>query len=261
MQAIAAIQGLRTRARSVIEMLLPDKNRPIAFLPQDFADSRAAVFSSPFGIEPPDLLCQHFIAGSSRTAWPLPPRIIPAPSQIQQPAHPANIPTIPMRLHELIPHFPFLEKNARAFFKISLSSFASSSSRRSRRSSSSCGPNRPFPGNASPPKADSRVSSRFHRYRTFPSIPRSRAASRTLRPPLTTRLTASILNCRSYDFRCLSPSRRVESSTMPVLLDAIYWLFSLSTKWGKAHASSVECKRYKLCGRLPSYGEDYCFWR
>src|SRR5258707_4224188 len=189
-----------------------------ALLPEHMVNRWTPIFSPAFGIDTMNLTNELLIRRGTLTQASLAPCVEAATAQVQEPAHSANSPAILMQLHEAVSHFPCFEKNARAFFKISRSSFASSSSRRRLRSSSSWGPSRPFPGKA---PFFSRLSSRFHRYNASAVIPNSRATSATLCSPLTTMLTALILNCRSYLLRGFSVS-------MPVLLLSLKILAFLS---------------------------------
>jgi hypothetical protein len=94
-------------------------------------DRRASVLSTPLAIYAANLHDKPLVLNKTGTRWPTVPGIIPAAAQVQQAAHAANRPSFFVSFHELIPYVPFLEKNSRAFFKISRSSFASASSRRS----------------------------------------------------------------------------------------------------------------------------------
>src|SRR5713101_2054981 len=174
---------------------------PMALFLQGSIDRRTTVFSSPFTIDPSNLSCEILVGRGTLTHTSLLPGVESTAAQVQQPADPFNTPSILMLLHEAVPHLPFFEKNSRAFFKISRSSFACSSSRRRRRISSSCGPSRPFPGNDSPFPS---FKVRIQRYSILGAIPRESATSLTLRSPLIAKFIASILNCRSNFFRALT---------------------------------------------------------
>src|SRR5262249_29286057 len=111
-------------------------------------DPRAAVNTSVYLVDRSYTLQKLFVYTSMPTDRVSSPAIICAPGYTKCTTYLGYIEPVTTLSNELIDAQPRRENTAKAFFKMSRSSFSSSFSRRSFRSSSSSGFSFPLPGNA-----------------------------------------------------------------------------------------------------------------